>query len=69
MPIEVHVVSAEKYAEWVGAQKSAMAVDAAVSTTFDAAAPESVSAVIKPALVEPAAGAGVTEAGAAGGKS
>ncbi len=60
MPIEVHVVSAVKYAEWVGAQKAAMAAEnaAPVSSAPELAVPvaESVSAVAEPLVIGSAVG-------------
>ena len=60
MPIEVHVVSAVKYAEWVGAQKAAMAAEnaAPVSSAPELAAPvaESVSGVAEPLVIGSAVG-------------
>ncbi|HQZ03425.1 MAG TPA: cytochrome c oxidase subunit II, partial [Thauera sp.] len=61
MPIEVHVLSASKYAEWVQAQKAAMAAEGVgVASGTDAASDASPSAASVPApasaAVEAAAG-------------
>ena len=61
MPIEVHVLSASKYAEWVRAQKAAMAAEGVgVASGTDAASDASPSAASVPApasaAVEAAAG-------------